>query len=200
MQASKAYQEYCAIKAHFERLSYSYMRYNGQIRAGNYEERKDKNWFFRLSRAFNSEQLQDYYVANFLAGNAWVGSMTKDAYLTWKYKMSRLYELFENDLNAIQQLVQEKGITMNEVFKCSQGQHPIIFKMLLGQHIELETFTILNMRLLLTSRYREKLEDDPIWTEWAHKIDKYGPWLKCHMVDKSQYSNLIREKLLNTID
>lgn len=192
--------EYCAIKAHFERPKYDYFRYNGRIRSGDYEKRKDKNWFFRLSRAFNTTQLHEYYIANFVAGNTWVGKMNKDTWLEWKRKIVRLQEVYNDDLDAILQLTEERGISPKDVFRCESGQHPIIFRLLLGGYIQLETFTILHLLTLMASRFDKKLEDDPVWEEWSVKVKKYAPFLRLYLTDKNWYMKVTKEKLLNTLD
>ena len=198
MKASEAYMEYCAIKAHFERKSYSYHKYGGKVRAGDYEKRKDKSWFFRLSRAYNRKQLHEYYLANFLAGNSWVGKMTKDVWLEWKQKIVRLHTVWETDLNAIAKLMNERSLSPSDVFRCESGQHPVIFRLLLGEYIQIETFVIFDKLTRLCDRYDKELADDPVWAEYGTKIRKYSPFLSMYLGDLNWYSSLVKSIILNT--
>jgi len=200
MKASEAYQEYCAIKAHFERPAYDYNKYCGKVRSSNYETRKDKNWFFRLSRAYNREQLHEYYIANFLAGNSWVGNMTKDAWIEWKHKIVRLQDVVADDLRAIVQLANERNLQIKEVFVASPGEHPILFKLLLGGYIQMETFAILDILTGFSSKWDVKLEGDVIWDEWSQKVKKYSSLLRSFVKDKGAMSFIVKEILLNNLD
>lgn len=199
MNATEAYMEYCAIKAHFERASYDYYKYNGKVRAGNYDDRKDKNFFFRLSRAYNKQQLHEYYIANFLDGNKWVGNMTKDNWLAWKAKIVRLPEVFNSDTKAIRQLVDERHIKVKDVFQCKSGEHPILLKLLMGDFIQVESFVLLDRLMRFHNAYDRRMKNDPIWPDRSIRIRKYGSMLLREFVgDKVQFTKIAVKNLLNT--
>lgn len=198
MKASEAYQEYCAIKAHFERPSYDYFKYNGKVRAGNYEKRNDKHVFFRLSRAFNKVTLQEYLLANQLADQRYVMNFTKENWLEWKKKIVRLHDVYTKDLEVIVALMKERNLTAKEVFKVNSGEHPIFFRLLLGGFIQIETFVIMNMVASFISVYDSKMEDDPTWNQWSLKVKKYSPFLVKKLDSSWNFKELTKRILLNT--
>lgn len=198
MIAQDAFVEFCALKAHFDRKTYDYYKYNGKVKSGDVENRKDKTFFFRLSRAYNKHQLHEYYIANMLAGETWVGTMNKDNWLEWKRKIVRLPEVFENDILAIVQLIKERNLNIKDIFRYESGEHPIIFKLLMGDFIQIETFIILGELIGFTNAYNKRM-DDPIWDEWAKKILKYRVILLAeYSKDLTPYKKIVRENLLNT--
>jgi len=200
MKASEAYMEYCAIKAHFERPSYDYYKYMGRVRSGNYEERKDKKWFFRMSRALNTKQLHEFYIANFLVGNTWVGNMTKEAWYDWKRKMVRLPEVYEDDLRAIKQYQDERGLTLKQIFRVIEsGQHPHVLRLFLGGHLQIETFAILGRLTGMIDEYDMLLANDPIWDQTSKKVKKYSSVLENEFArDTELYRVLTKRNLLNS--
>lgn len=199
MKATESFQEYCAIKAHFERPSYDYYKYNGKVRAGNYDKRKDKSFFFRLSRAYNTKELHEYYIANFLAGQAWVGNMNKDHWVAWKRKMVRLPEVFAEDMQTLNQLVKERELEIKDLFRYESGEHPIIFRLLMGDFIQIESFILLAQMIKFHKAYDRQMKDDPIWAEWSNKIHKYGIILsKEYARDINGYTKIAIANLLNT--
>ena len=201
MKATDSYQEYCAIKAHFERPSYDYYKYNGKVRSGNYDKRKDKSFFFRLSRAYNTQELHEYYIANFLVGQAWVGNMNKDNWTEWKRRIVRLPEVFYDDVVAIKQLSEERELTVKDLFRYESGEHPIIFRLLMGGFIQIESFILLAKMIGFLDAYDRNMKDDPIWEEWSSKIHKYGIILfREYVKDLRTYATVAKQNLLNTLD
>jgi hypothetical protein len=191
--------EYCAVKAHFERPSYDYYKYLGKVRAGNYDQRKDKKWFFRMSRTFNSIQLHEFYIANFLVDNTWVGAMTKEAWHDWKRKIVRLPEVYEDDLNAIKQFMQERDLSLKKVVQVESGQHPHILRLFLGGHLQIETFTIIGELTGMIDKYDMLLDYDPIWEPTSKKVKKYLSVLKNEYArDIEHYRSITKRILLNS--
>ena len=64
MSAFEAYKEYIALKNHFTKADYDYIKYNGKtgLKYTSFEKRKDKVFFEKLSKI---ENVCDFLVANF---------------------------------------------------------------------------------------------------------------------------------------
>ena len=75
-----AFAMWNALKLHFTSDSYDYFKYHGKtnVSTATFLKRKDKYTFYKLSRKYNLEEMRDFYVANFLEGDRWVGDMAKD--------------------------------------------------------------------------------------------------------------------------
>ena len=98
-----AFTMYNSLKLHFTSSSYDYFKYHGKtnVSTATFLKRKDKYTFYKLSRKYNLEEMRDFYVANFLEGDKWVGDMAKDGeevYKKWQKTQQSLTYTFENDI------------------------------------------------------------------------------------------------------
>lgn len=179
MNEQQAYVMYCALTAHFTG-DYDYFRYNGKMsRAGAVSKRNDRHHFYRLKLGYNQKDLRDYYVANIVAGESWVGNFTKENYINWKRINVRLPEIVKEDLHSILDVCKEKDCTIQTIFKVpTDGTHPVILQLLSGKFIRLETFTILAHLIGFIDAYDRKMSFDPIWQQTSKLIKNYEPFLK----------------------
>jgi len=70
-QSIDIYLTYCAMKAHFGKGDYDFVKFNGKTKVSrdSFWKRKDRVWFVMLGRKLNSyliESVEDYLLANFL--------------------------------------------------------------------------------------------------------------------------------------
>ena len=82
------------------------------------------------------------------------------------------------------------NLQFDELFDCGNGQHPPIFKLLIAEEINIESFVILDQILLFTKRINKKLLDDYIWIEYYRKVMKYSSFIK---VSKDEYKMILRD-------
>ena len=68
-----AYRQFLALKLHFTSNSYDYFKYNGKcnVTVSSFNKRREKFFFKKLSREYNSEELVDFLVSNF-SGAEWI--------------------------------------------------------------------------------------------------------------------------------
>lgn len=193
MNTDEVYREYCAINAHMSTATYDYFKYGGKIKSKDITTRGDKHMFHRLSLALSSSQVPDYFVANAIAGNKWIGGMNKDVWLAWTARMARLPELLVQDLDTIL-----KTHTIPKALKLRKNEHPVIFQLLMGGHISIETFIILDRYIKFKKEYDKVMEKDVVWKPWSLRIAKYSPFLYKKMNDYSHidFGNLLSGKLL----
>jgi len=82
--------------------------------------------------------------------------------------------------------------TLDEVFKCKNGTHPIILRKFLSGKISIETLVIYDKIFLFGNKFDEKLLD-PIWESVSLKIQKYSPFLN---IETDQFKKIVREQVL----
>lgn len=191
----EVYQRYISLKNHFNRDSYDFFKFNGKSRVTteSFDGRKDKRHFVRLSKLYKDEELIRFFVSNFVKGaNLWIGDAVspeaRQTYLQWKGKMQSLPYVFENEMND---LFQEEN-DFNQIFKVSNGQHPLIVKEVLVGRVSLESFIILDKILGLFQEYNESIKDRVIWSDLYRKCAKYAPFLD---VDKKKYSDILKKQV-----
>lgn len=96
---------YESLKLHFSKDSYDFFKYNGKTNHSvqTFENRKDKYFFYKLSRKFNNkDEMVDFLVANFLEDDkVWVGKLldeqSEDVYRKRLKVIQSLSYTFEND-------------------------------------------------------------------------------------------------------
>ena len=191
-----AYRCYLAMKNHFTKDKYDYIKYRGKVRATNeaFYKRKDRFWFEKFARQKSDKEIEDFFVANFTSctdpESLWIGEMIKDGegrYQDWQKKLQSLSYMFKEDC--------EKLFTDNkidDVFDCSKG-HPIVLKKFLGGNISLETLVIYDRILGYTKNFDKKLQD-PVWETVSRRVRKYSPFIN---IDVFRYKKILKEVVIN---
>ena len=183
---------YNALKTHFTSKSYDFFKYNGKTNVSKetFLKRKDKYSFYKLSRKFSLEELRNFYIANFVYGDAsWVGEMTgpegEVAYKKWQKINQSLTYVFENDiLGLVGNDSPEQMLIVND------GQHPTLLREVMSGAISVETLCILNDIMNFFPMWNRKISDDIIWPNWRLKCEKYAPFIQ---YDKVKFKNILKE-------
>ena len=191
-----AYKCYLAMKNHFTKDKYDYLKYRGKVRATHqaFYKRKDRFWFEKFARQKSDKEIEDFFVANFTSctdpESLWIGEMIKDGegrYQDWQKKLQSLSYMFKEDC--------EKLFTDNkidDVFDCSKG-HPIVLKKFLGGNISLETLVIYDRILGYIKNFDKKLQD-PVWETVSRRVRKYSPFIN---IDVFRYKKILKEVVIN---
>ena len=98
----------------------------------------------------------------------------------------------QRNIKVVVEYMKEYDLKFNELFECDGINHPPILKLLLGEDISLETFTVLDIILGFTKILDKKLID-PIWRDQKTLCYNYKPFLEVNVDEKRR---LIR-KVLN---
>ena len=176
-----AYKLYLAVKNHFT-TNYDFFKYNGKVNAkeDSFLKRKDKFFFAKLQRKYDKDQLRDLFVSNFADGeDFWIGNVltqkAESVYTEWKARQMKLSYILEQDLKFLLDYYDERNLDFNSLFVMENG-HPILLQCVLRNDIYVETMIIID-RVLNYSRRWNKVLDDPVWTEFKKRMDKYSPFV-----------------------
>jgi hypothetical protein len=191
----EAYKTYLAIRNHFK-TDYDYFKYNGKLKITqeSFLKRRDKFFFAKLERKYKKKELVYFFAANFIKDeNMWSGSLvgaeSEKVYLEWlKYAESLKYN-FRLDCEKLQNELEMKDQKFNDLFTINTNSHPILLSKLLGGHISIETFSIMDIVLNFTARWN-KVIDDFSYDNVKLKVAKYKPFLP---VDKDVYKEIMRK-------
>ena len=182
MQPIDAYLMYCAMKAHFDKSDYDFVKYNGKSKVSrdSFYKRNDRVFFVKLTRKYKSKQdIQDYLLANFLIHpKGWVGKFDEDNYIHWKKKIQSLSYTFKSEIEPILD---------SKLIAVSENTHPKLLKEYLGKRISLETMVILDGIFDYSSKWDKKMSDDVMWPDIKKLIENYKKFLtyqidSCRMV------------------
>ena len=191
-----AYRCYLALKNHFTKDHYDYIKYRGKTRASNaaFYKRKDSFWFEKFARQKNDKEIEEFFVSNFIystdPSTVWIGEMIKEGegrYQEWQKKVQSLTYIFKEETETV-----FENKKMDDMFDCSKG-HPPILKSYLGGDISLESMVIYD-RILGYGKDFDKRLKDPVWETVSRKIKKYSPFLN---IDVSRYKKILKEVIIH---
>ena len=95
---------YMAIKLHFGEGTYDAFKFNfkgPRLKESTFQARRDRYFFEKLARRYVKKKIViEYFLANILAGQDWVGNMTDEAYVVWTAKMQRLQYAFKEEMST----------------------------------------------------------------------------------------------------
>lgn len=192
----ECYKAYLALKQHFTKDTYDFIKYQGKVRASKttFYKRKDRLFFEKLSRNKKNHEVIDFFVSNFISCDdpqtLWIGDIIKsgdEKYVDWKKRIESLSYNFKQELTDI-----ASRANIIEYIKADGSRHPQILKDYLSNKISLETFIILDKFLNISSKLNSILID-PVWKSTSKKIQKYTPFLN---INKDTCESIIRGVLL----
>ena len=185
MEPIDVYLMYCAMKAHFGKSDYDFVKFDGKskVSRNSFWKRKDRSFFVKLSRKYKtSNEIKNYLVSNFVKENkGWVGNFTDENYTQWK-NMSMI-EMFEKDITPLLQDF-DKG---KFIFAVPESSHPKLLKEYLGKRVSLETMIILDELMEYSLRWNVQLKDDLMWPSINLLMNNYKKFLtidkeKCRII------------------
>ena len=196
MMPFDSYKCYLAMKNHFTKDSYDYIKYRGKSRAtlNAFYKRKDRFWFEKFSRQKSDKEIEEFFIANFSScpdpESLWIGEMIKEGegrYQDWQKKVQSLSYVFKEEAESL--FVDNK---VDDVFDCSKG-HPPILKSYLGGKTSLETLVICDRIFEYGKDFDKKLKD-PVWETVSRRVKKYSPFLN---INVPRYKKILKEVVIN---
>ena len=188
MQPIDAYLMYCAMKAHFDKSDYDFVKYNGKSKVSrdSFYKRNDRVFFVKLTRKYKSKQdIQDYLLANFLIHpKGWVGKFDEDNFIQWQRRIQSLSYIFKSEIEPIL----EKGLV-----EVSKNKHPKLLKEYLGKRVSLESMIILDSILGFSHTWNVKLEEDYAWKDVCKLMENYKSFLK---FDETKFKFVLKQLML----
>jgi hypothetical protein len=194
-----AYALWNSLKLHFTSDSYDYFKYNGKTNVSkqSFTTRKDKYQFYKLSRKYDLEELRNFYIANFIAGNAeWVGNLLQDGediYRKWQRTQQSLTHTFESDIIYLFDAVDgSEFMTRDDILKPLDGGWPMIITKLMKKNVSLESVCIMVELVGCMPRWEKQITEDLIWPPIHRLIKKYTPFIP---YDKKKFMAILKEKI-----
>jgi hypothetical protein len=189
-----AFALYNALKLHFTSSSYDFFKYNGKTNVSQdaFLKRKDKYTFYKLSRKYQMEELRNFYVANFLEGDKWVGDMNttegEEVYTKWQKTQQSLTYTFENDIIHLL----DKVNNPNDLLMVKDNSFPKLMQYVTQGDVSLESLVIMNDIMNFFPMWIKEIYDDIIWPNFKMKCEKYAPFLH---YDKNKFKEILKEKI-----
>ena len=197
MNGFEVYKIYLAVKLHFtsKARSYDFHKHLGRTtaRLETFTKRRDRYFFHKLSKSYNSNTIVDYFVSNFVTNtNLWVGDIIgktgDDNYKQWSKKIEALHYYYEQDIDYIL----EQDYKFDDLFKSVNGQHPPILKMFLSKKINFETVLILDEILSFTKQLNKNINEKVLWPKLYDRMIRYRAFLNYNL---TKYKMTLKRKL-----
>ena len=180
------------MKLHFTSESYDLFEHNGKVRASlvKFNERNDKYLFEKLyTKLGGDKEFVEFLVANFMYGNDDVMYTPEESttiYKQWLKRKQSITEVFRDDLDLMVLHAQQNklGQPLLETIHGLEGQHPEMFKLLIGGQISIETCSIIQ-RL------------DPYLQDWKQSLGIF--WEQARRIEKSHRFVKFDENKMNRL-
>ncbi|NDA79066.1 MAG: hypothetical protein EBY07_15090 [Actinobacteria bacterium] len=178
MNSFNVYKTYLALKLHFTTDTYDVFEKQGRVRASakSFNTRKDLFSIEKISKKYSDAEIVDFLVSNFITGDRWGGvfdASAHETYLTWLGRQERLAYQFNEDLLYLC----NHSTKWSDLLDCRKTSHPYIIRAFLGNHICIETLTILDV---LSGKQITGLDlnDTIVWPALKRIVTKYAPFLR----------------------
>ena len=141
MSGFESYAIYNALLLHYNSDSYNAYKYHFKTRvsAKSFEKRKDRYFFEKLGRKYDSDSLKKFYTANILKDIKWVGSMREEYFKELQSRLDSLTYRFKGDIK----LLAEAEESFDKLCRCENGNN-LIIDYLTSEKINIETVSILD--------------------------------------------------------
>ena len=191
MEPFEVYKVYLALKLHFTTKSYDITKTKGAVRAKKETllKRKDLTSIRKMARDFKRSEVIDILVANFVSGDKWGGIFDAgllETHKKWLTSKQRMLYNFSTDLDNILFRMEKDGVKS----AIHEGGHPLIFRMIMGRDINLETVVMLEKLRPFVSEYK----DDFVLEDTCLLVSKYKPFVR---FDKEKINSQHEEKLIS---
>ena len=189
MQPIDVYQMYCAMKAHFSKSSYNFIKYGGKTKVSrdSFWKRNDRYFFVKISKKYNNDEIKDYLLSNFIQNrNGYIANFNDQNYENWLDRKMMFYNIFQQELKPYIK-------NFEPLFEVKDGNHPTLLKEYLGKRVSLETMVILDELVDFSKKWDKQLGDDVVWPDIKNLMKNYKGFLT---INKNKY----RMKLLSLIE
>jgi len=185
------YLIYCAMKAHFGKGDYDYIKYGGKTKISrkSFWKRKDRHFFVKISKKYsNSKTVQNWFLANFIQDKkGYIANFNDKNYELWKNK-------YENFLDEFVMEMRPLVYDFEPLFEQKNYEHPKLLKEYLGKRVSIETMIILDELLEYGNKWDKNLSKDIVWPDIKKLMNNYKRFLTIDVKQcRIQLLNLIEE-------
>lgn len=195
------FKTYLAIKLHFTSDSYDYFKYEGKVncKLDTFTKRNDRYFFHKLSTKYKQDEIIDFFVSNFLSDDKkWIGNLLqndgRDVYLDFKKRKESFNYFFRSDCTNVYNDFSSRGLSFDDGFICTNGQHPRVLRLLIQKKISYQTAIVLDYYLTFIKNWDKKIEEKIVWPNISNKITKLKPFIRFNSVE---CKNILKEVFVN---
>ena len=150
MDGFKAYKYYMAIKLHFTSKKYNVFETRGHVKGtrDTFNSRNDRYIFEKLAQKYSDDKdIIQFFVSNFAYGNdtaIYGNSEAEELYFEWQRRKQSITKIFIDDLTNVMNMCDVHKFNTDGIFKCKDGDLPVLTSMFLSGKISIETLRIID--------------------------------------------------------
>lgn len=181
--AFKTYRYYMAVKLHFTSDKYDVFANGGRVKGTEevFNKRNDVYLFHKVATKYKDDkQVIQFFVSNFAYGNPspiYNLEQANQNYMEWVSRKESITEKFKNDLSKIRLFCEKNDVSLEGLVSSNGSNVPPLLKMYLGNHIMIETISILNDIIGFLPLWRST-ESLSMWTADLRKVEKLKNFVK----------------------
>jgi T4 gene Gp59 loader of gp41 DNA helicase len=180
MDAYEVFVLHQSLKYHFtKKKSYDYFKYQGKIKTSPdiFMKRHDRAFFMRIAKHHSSEDMFDFFLANFIKGKIWIGYFLEDDADTNFIEYLKRKESFSYHFKTEVETALSTVESPKDLFQCEPNRYPVVINQYLGGTLSLEVLVVLNVFVCFRSKYDATL-DDPLWKGISLMMTKTLPFVE----------------------
>ena len=149
MDGFKAYKYYMAVKLHFTSKKYNVFETRGNVKGTReaFNSRNDRYIFEKLAQKYDDREIIQFFVSNFAYGNdtaIYGNSEAEELYGEWQRRKQSITKIFIDDLTNIMNYCDVHKFNTEGIFKCKDGDLPVLTSMFLSGKITIESLRIID--------------------------------------------------------
>lgn len=171
-----------SVKLHLFTESYDIFKYNKKVSVteDTFNSRRDKYIFGKLANLIHYEEGYQFFTSQFIYRDLVTPAsiennfpLASKVFERWKKNIANMYENYDDDLKYI---AKNCEYDWKNCFVTDGIDYPLLFKMVMGQKIHAETYSIL---IDLFQYNPIALRDDMLYKGLNLKYRKYNMMLNC---------------------
>lgn len=193
----KTYILFNAMKRHWNTTSYDFVKFKGSmpnLTRITLDRCPEKHFYKNLNKKYQTDfALISFLIPCFLDNpKISLHDFFTDEYKKladdWFWKIKRLKSTFYDDVYQICLFIKQEKISFDYFF-CSD----LIYKALMSESIQIETFIILNLLLKFLDKYNC---NDIIYSNmFEMRVKKYGSFIS---IDSEEYKKLLKQAIMKS--
>lgn len=182
---------YMAMKLHFGESNYDAFKFNfkgPRLKESAFQSRRDRYFFEKLARRYIKKKIViDFFLANILVGNEWVGNMTDEAYTLWTSKIQRLQYSFKEEMTSVAPHVEN----FDALLRPQHSQIPLYDLHMMGK-ISLESLCALDILCNYSGRINKNVIDPMgMYRELTLKVKGYKQFIRNLPLQQKSFQEIV---------
>ncbi len=189
MDEYNLFKTYVALKNHFTTDTYDFIKYGGKVsvKENTFRKRADLSLFCKLAQWLPESKAVPFLLSHFIELSSFSihyvfenPIKSQKIFDRWKERTSSILDLYQEDIRTI---AKESAGSWKNCIQQTDSDYPLLFKLVMGNKISPETYSLLDDLFQQTSRSYKGLDMDVLFLSMNLKYRKYRVFLTPSLQD-----------------